>query len=196
MDFGEPFGGLIPGARGAVLGVVLRTDTPLTGRQIHALLSDRHSLWSVQQNLKDLTRLGLITSHTIGRSGMHTINEHHVAVAPLRKLLNPIDALADVVREVVGEDAEAVIVFGSLARGEARPDSDVDLAVIAPPEWDGRLVLEDAVRSKLGNDCDVLRLSNADLVGPGPREPVADEIVRDGIALVGTVPRPVRRAAS
>jgi predicted nucleotidyltransferase len=89
-----------------------------------------------------------------------------------------------------------VIVFGSLARGEARPDSDVDLAVIAPPEWDGRLVLEDAVRSKLGNDCDVLRLSNADLVGPGPREPVADEIVRDGIALVGTVPRPVRRAAS
>jgi Fe2+ or Zn2+ uptake regulation protein len=81
MDFGEPFGGLIPGARGAVLGVVLRTDTPLTGRQIHALLSDRHSLWSVQQNLKDLTRLGLITSHTIGRSGMHTINEHHVAVA-------------------------------------------------------------------------------------------------------------------
>jgi predicted nucleotidyltransferase len=168
----------------------------LTGRQIHALLSDRHSLWSVQAALKDLTRLGLITSHTVGRSGVHTVNEQHVAVASLRQLLNPIDALADVVREVVGDGAEAVIVFGSLARREAQPDSDVDLAVIAPPGWDGTIRLEDAVRSKLGNDCDVLHLSSAELVGPGPREPVADEILRDGIALIGAVPRPVRRTAS
>ncbi len=37
MLFSEPFGGVIPGARGAVLAALLRTDTPLTGRQVHAL---------------------------------------------------------------------------------------------------------------------------------------------------------------
>lgn len=43
VDFGEPFGGIIPGARGAVLAVLLRTGTQLTGRQIHTLIGDRHS---------------------------------------------------------------------------------------------------------------------------------------------------------
>lgn len=37
MDFGEPFGGLIPGARGAALAALLRTGAPLTGRRVHAL---------------------------------------------------------------------------------------------------------------------------------------------------------------
>jgi hypothetical protein len=35
MFFGEPFGGVIPGARGAVLAVLLRTGEPMTGRQMH-----------------------------------------------------------------------------------------------------------------------------------------------------------------
>ena len=48
MLFGEPFGGLIPGARGAVLGVLLRTGTPLTGRQLRGLIRDENSLWTVQ----------------------------------------------------------------------------------------------------------------------------------------------------
>ena len=40
MYFGEPFGGLIPGSQGAVLSVLLRTDAPLTGRQIHGRFPD------------------------------------------------------------------------------------------------------------------------------------------------------------
>ena len=50
---------------------------------------------------------------------MHTINEDHVSVAPLRVLLDPITALTDTVREAVGDDVKAVILFGSIARGEA-----------------------------------------------------------------------------
>lgn len=40
-------------------------------------------------------------------------------------------ALEDVLRDVVDADVKAVIAFGSVGRGEAGPDSDVDLAVIA-----------------------------------------------------------------
>jgi len=60
MHFGEPFGGVLPGARGAVLAVLLRTGEPLTGRQIHGIVSEGHSLWSVQEALKALTQLGLV----------------------------------------------------------------------------------------------------------------------------------------
>lgn len=190
MLFSEPFGGVIPGARGAVLAVLLRTDTPLTGRQIHALVSDDYSLWSVQEALKWLAQLGLVNTQTIGRAGVHTINEHHCSVAPLRVLLDPVAVLTDTVREAVGGDITAVILFGSIARGEAHLDSDIDLAVIAPAGWDARTELGEAVRTRLGNHCDVLVFTPTEfarLAGDG--EPVIREILVEGVALIGAIPR-------
>jgi predicted nucleotidyltransferase len=196
MFFNEPFGGIIPGARGAVLAALLRTGTPLTGRQIHGLLSDDYSLWTVQKALKSLTKLGLAETQTIGRAGVHTINEEHASVAPLRALLDPVAALREVVNAVTDGDVQAVLLFGSIARGEATPDSDIDLAVIAPPGWDNRVELEDSVRTRLGNDCDVLVLTEADfnrLAASG--EPVVSDILRDGVALIGAKPRVKHGAA-
>lgn len=196
MLFSEPFGGVVPGVRGAVLAVVLRTDAPLTGRQVHALISDHYSLWTVQEALKALTQLGLVHTQTIGRAGVHTINEDHVSVPPLRALLDPIAALTEIVREAVGNDVKAVILFGSIARGEASIQSDVDLAVIAPVGWDGSTDVEDAVRARLGNDCDVLVFTPEDftrLLDTG--EPVAQEILADGVALIGSIPRVTSGAA-
>jgi predicted nucleotidyltransferase len=196
MLFNEPFGGVIPGARGAVLAAVLRTDTPLTGRQIHSLVSDDYSLWTVQQALNVLTQLGLVNTQTIGRAGVHTVNEGHYAVAPLRALLDPIAALTDTVHEAVGDDVKAVILFGSLARGEAHLGSDIDLAVIAPASWNGRTELEDTVRTRLGNDCDVLIFTPAEftrLAATG--EPVVDVILAYGVPLIGSIPRAKSGAA-
>lgn len=195
MNFSEPFGGLMPGARGAVLAVLLRTGAPLTGRRIHALV-EGHSLGAVQQALRDLERIGVISTETIGRAGVHLINENHETIAPLRSLASPIEMLTRVVRDAA-VDVEAVIVFGSIARGEARADSDIDLVVIAPEAWDGRADLQQAVRERLGNDCDVLHLTRKHFtLAPEAREPVVAEILRDGLALVGSMPRSSRRKAS
>jgi predicted nucleotidyltransferase len=196
MLLGEPFGGVIPGARGAVLAALLRTDTPLTGRQVHALVSDDYSLWTVQEALKALTQLGLVNTQTIGRAGVHTINEDHIAVAPLRVLLDPITALTETVREAVGHDVKNVILFGSIARGEANISSDVDLAVIAPAGWDGRTDLEDAVRTRLGNNCDVLVFTAEDFTRLAETgEPVVREILTEGVALIGSIRRMTSGAA-
>jgi predicted nucleotidyltransferase len=196
MLFNEPFGGVIPGARGAVLAALLRTDIPLTGRQIHALVSDEYSLWTVQEALKALTQLGIVNTQTVGRAGVHTINEDHVSVAPLRALLDPITALTGTVREAVGNDVKTVILFGSIARGEAKIYSDVDLAVMAPDGWDGRADLEDAVRIRLGNNCDVLVFTSEDFTRLADiGEPVVREILASGVALIGSIPRMKSRVA-
>jgi predicted nucleotidyltransferase len=190
MFFGEPFGGVIPGARGAVLAALLRTGEPMTGRQIHGLVSDDYSLWSVQEALKALTRLGLVETRTIGRAGVHTINEDHAFVPPLRTLVDPIAALQAAIGETIDPEVQAVILFGSIARGDPGVDSDVDLAVIAASTWDKRVELQDIVRIRLGNDCDVLLFTESEF---GQRategEPVVSDILRDGVALVGTKPR-------
>lgn len=196
MLFGEPFGGVIPGARGAVLAVLLRTGEPMTGRQVHGLVSDDYSLWSVQEALKVLTRLGLVESRTIGRAGVHTINDRHAFVAPLRALVDPIAALQAAIGEVINSQVRAVILFGSIARGEADLDSDIDLAVIAAPAWDKRVELQDTVRTRLGNDCDVLLFTEHEFrQHAAEAEPVVSDILRDGVALVGTKPR-VRTGAA
>ena len=189
MFFGEPFGGLVPGARGAVLSVLLRTGAPLTGRQVHGLVSDEHSLWSVQEALKVLTQLGIVETQMIGRAGVHTVNEGHVAVAHLRVLADPIGMMRAAIEGAVGSGVESVIVFGSIARGEAGRDSDIDLAVLAAAGWDGRADLEDAVRTSVGNGCDVLVFTPSQfqqLARSG--ELVVSDILRDGVALIGSMP--------
>jgi predicted nucleotidyltransferase len=194
--FGEPFGGVIPGARGAVLAVLLRTGEPMTGRQIHGLVSDDHSLWSVQEALKALTRLGLVESRTIGRAGVHTVNDGHAFVAPLRALVDPIAVLRAAIGEVIDAKVRAVILFGSIARGDPGVDSDIDLAVIATTAWDKRVELQDTVRTRLGNDCDVLLFTWAEFRQRAAEgEPVVSDILREGVALVGTKPRVKRGAA-
>jgi predicted nucleotidyltransferase len=190
MLFDEPFGGVLPGPRGAVLATLLRTSAPLTGRRIHALVSDRYSLWSVQEALKAWAELGIVETQTVGRATAHTINENHAAVAPLRALLDPVASLTSTVVDAVDGSVEAVLMFGSVARGEASGHSDIDLAVIAPADWEGRAALADAVRGRLGNGSDVLVFTADEfrrLAEAG--EPVVTDIVRDGVALVGSKPR-------
>jgi predicted nucleotidyltransferase len=157
---------------------------------VYAVLSDEHSLWSVQVSLKALERLGLVRSRTVGRAGVHTINEEHAAIPPLRALVDPIHTLKEVIERAIDPKVQAVLLFGSIARGEATVDSDVDLAVIADHDWQGQVDLEDTVRSRLGNKCDVLAFTSTEfteLAHTG--EPVVYDILRDGIALVGSKPR-------
>ena len=190
MLLNEPFGGVMPGARGAVLSTLLRTDAGLTGRQVHALVSDRHSLWSVQEALKAWVQLGVIRTQIVGRAVVHAVNEDHFTVAPLRLLLDPMTALTETAVQIAGDSVQAIILFGSVARGEAHEDSDIDLAVIAHSGWDGRVDLEDGVRRRLGNDCNVLVFTAEDFARlAGAHEPVVDEILVDGIPLIGTMTR-------
>lgn len=185
----------MPGARGAVLAALLHTGAPLTGRGVHALVGDRHSLGAVQQALRDLAQIGIITTETVGRAGVHRVNEQHDAVDPLRLLASPLAMLTRVVTETAS-GVDAVILFGSAARGEAHADSDIDLAVIAPEEWDGRVALADSVRARLGNDCDVLHLTPEQISDDAAtREPVVADVLRDGVALLGRLPRRSRVAS-
>lgn len=119
----------------------------MTGRQIYAMISDGHSLWAVQQALKELMSIGLVDTQTYGRSIVHSLRQRQVFVPALRAMSSPVEMLDRVVN-TADLGADAIILFGSIARGEATQGSDVDLAVIAPKGWDGALVLQESVWEK------------------------------------------------
>ena len=172
-----------------MLSILLKTGTPLTGRQVHRLAGE-YSLWSVQEALKALTQLGLVETTSAGQASLYTVNSNHYAIDPLNAVADPVAALRSVVRQTVNDNVVSVTLFGSIARGECTETSDIDLAVVTVGDWDGRTDLQQTVSNQLGTSCDVIAFTESeftDLAEAG--EPVVSDILRDGIAIVGNKPR-------
>lgn len=79
------------------------------------------------------------------------------------------------------DELELAILFGSLARGTAGPDSDVDLAVSAggPLSADARITLIEELAAATGRPVDLVDLARAG-------EPLLGEIVTSGVRLTGS----------
>ncbi|HMN42526.1 MAG TPA: nucleotidyltransferase domain-containing protein [Phycisphaerales bacterium] len=94
-----------------------------------------------------------------------------------------VTAAADLLRSQFG--ATSVILFGSVARGEAREDSDVDLLVLLPREvtFVERFAISGAL-SPLGRAHDVLfnTVVAEEAAWPSRPFPLSEHVRRDGIA--------------
>ena len=78
-------------------------------------------------------------------------------------------------------DLRLAMIFGSVARGEARANSDIDVAVLADHTLsaDERIRLIESIAQTTGRAVDLVDLTTA-----GP--PLLGEILRDGIRLLGS----------
>ena len=86
-----------------------------------------------------------------------------------------LERLAEVVRGF--PDVRLAAVFGSAARGEAGPRSDVDLGLLLDPDTrEARLGVEAALRRAMDRDIDLVYLDTA------PPQ-LRFEIARDGVLL-------------
>ncbi|MEG9225493.1 nucleotidyltransferase domain-containing protein [Aeromicrobium sp. Sec7.5] len=89
-----------------------------------------------------------------------------------------IEAAGPVLRALAAEHGyERLAVFGSVARGDARPNSDIDLLVEAPEGTStfGFLRFKQLIEQVLGRE--------TDLVSYGGLKPIDDDIRRDAMLL-------------
>lgn len=88
---------------------------------------------SLENELRRLESLGLVERRREGRNVVFRAEEEHPGWRALREMVrqfaDPAEVLASALALVDGVDA--AFVFGSFARGDTRPDSDVDLFVVA-----------------------------------------------------------------
>jgi predicted nucleotidyltransferase len=148
--------------------------------------------------LDDLAGQGVVTAHGQGRSRVYAIDVAHPLVPALRALFAAEHArwerLLTRLRDLVGDEAsvDAAWLYGSVARGEDDPASDVDLALVAQGAPGD---VADAVRERLRPLEDELRvtfsvvaLSRADVLARGEKDPWWTELVRDAKVLKGAAP--------
>lgn len=89
------------------------------------------SLGTVQQELRRLTRVGVVTARKDGNRVYYRANSLHPVHGDLCSLVLKTDGLAGVLHHALMDDQITLaFVFGSIARGETHAESDVDLMII------------------------------------------------------------------
>jgi DNA-binding transcriptional ArsR family regulator len=89
------------------------------------------SLGTVQQELRRLTRVGLVMARKDGNRVYYRANLDHPAFRDLYSLVLKTDGLAGVLQPAFKTPGvDVAFVFGSVARGETGSGSNVDLMII------------------------------------------------------------------
>lgn len=199
MDVSNPIADVVPSAHGPVLTVLASTSTPLTGRAIAELTRPRVSQPRVARILTDLSEAGLVDRIQAGSASLFTLNREHLAARAVVDLATLRTRLWARIAEHAAEwshPPEAIVVYGSTARGDGGTASDVDLLVVRPasvdegdPDWQRNLTaLGFAVPRWTGNPCEILDRSGDELrVMAAAGERILSEIRRDGRAIVGSI---------
>lgn len=88
---------------------------------------------AVQRELAQLTAAGLLTRFQRGNQVFYQANPETPIFSELKSVIVKTAGVADVLREGLAELANKITVafiHGSVARGQAKGDSDVDVVVV------------------------------------------------------------------
>lgn len=186
------------------LVVLSRTTRPLPARQVWRLTRSG-SERGIRLALQRLVSHGVVDSQAAGRAELYALNRQHLAASIVEQVASLRSALFERLRATIGEwELQPVhaSVFGSAARGDGDADSDIDLLVVRPADtdeederWRGQLDdLVAAVGRWTGNEVGLAELSDQDArrLRSG-RTPIAKELRRDAVDLVGVPARQLVR---
>ena len=106
----------------------------ITPRELHVREIERQSGLAdatVRQELKRLSGLGVVEARLDGNRTYYRANLQHPLYPDIRNLVLKTDGLVEVLRQAIdAPDIELAFVFGSIAAGTAKAESDVDLMII------------------------------------------------------------------
>ena len=132
MRYPSSLDALLPKTRQGILAAVLvRPDKTWYASELARRMGVTPS--SLQRELRDLTRAGILKSHRQGHMTYYQANRESPLFEDLRGLLlktaGLVDVLADALKPVAAKIMWA-FVYGSIARSQEDSASDVDLMIV------------------------------------------------------------------
>lgn len=204
MDLSNPASAVVPTLDADVLAVLVGTNRPLTGREVQRLCMRGHS--QVQCVLNRMADHGLVNTVEAGTARLYTLNRDHVAADAAIILSDLRGRLFARIREHLERwpvRPVAAAVFGSAARGDGGPGSDIDVFMVRPanidpddPRW--ATAVDDLSRSVArwsGNRASIIQATPAQVAAMVARsEPIIEALREESIPLTGTGVVPLTRA--
>jgi predicted nucleotidyltransferase len=195
MDFGRPLVVVTPTLDGDVLGALARADAEFSGREL-ARHVGHGSTEGIRRAADRLVAQGVVSRRAAGAAHLYRLNREHLAAPWIEGLAGLRQQLIDRMRGLIASWDEAprvVLLFGSVARGQATAASDLDVLVIrhrdCDPDsdpWRTQLAeLQRLSTAWTGNDTRVLELGEGEASGTAV-ESVLKDALRDGVELLGS----------
>lgn len=203
MQTQHPLAVVTPTLDGDVLAVLAAADASYTVGSVQKVLGSR-SYEGIHKVLTRLSIQGTVTSQQVGSVTSYRLNREHLAAPHIIALANLRAALMDRVRTHVEAWPTPPVwaaLFGSAARGQMRPESDLDLFLVDPavdPErWETLVdqLAREATRWT-GNDTRVLSMTETEVrAGAMTRDPILQSLLDDALTISGE-PMWLRRAVA
>src|SRR5271167_5116460 len=184
-----------PTLDGDVLAALARADLELTGRELARHIG-RGSPEGVRRAADRLVGQGVVLRRAAGGAYLYRLNREHLAAPPIEGLASLREQLIERLREQIAawqQRPKIALLFGSVARGEASADSDLDLLIVRErtcdpdgQQWREQLLeLERSATAWTGNDARVIEYAEQEIES-APAEPLLEQALVDGIELFGS----------
>ncbi len=202
MDFRRPLAIVTPTLDGDVLALLAAGEVKLTGREISKRTGSSQE--GVRRVLDRLVQQGIVLREHAGRAHLHALNRSHLAAPWIERLASLRQTLVQRLRGDVhawSVPAVAVLLFGSVARGDAEQSSDIDVLVVRArstpaddPAWRQQLVdLAANTTAMTGNDTRIVEYSVDEAIRLRDSDHLLASTSKEGIELVGSLARLPRR---
>ena len=195
MDVRQPATVLISELDAAILGVLMKTTKPLSGRQVSRLAEGPQR--SASRALERLTLHGLVLREDSGTAALYSLNREHVAFGLVKVLM---DLRGSFIRRIVAEVSNwelaplHVSLFGSMARRDGDTTSDIDVLVVRDrqlrvdnPQWQKQMSsLRQHGLAWSGNPTNVVEIAEVMVPKFVRQHPeLVENMLRDSLAIFG-----------
>ena len=195
MDWENPLRSIATTVDADVLKVLARTHEAVTGNQLARLAGRSYA--QVSAVVGRLVEEGIVSVQQHGRTYSYRLNRDHVLVPGLLDILSAPSRFEDQIEESVeawDSPPDIVALFGSVARREATPSSDVDLLVVRQDGvdcddlvWRTQLGdLERTVEERSGNRVQLVEIGQTELAeAVDTDQPLIESLRLDARTLFG-----------
>jgi len=136
---------------------LMNPERELYVREVERLTGEDYK--NVSMELRNLNKIGLLSSRNKGNLKYFSLNKEFLIYEELKSIFMKTKGAVSILRQVVStkRDIDYAFIYGSLATGEERTESDIDVMII------GGITLEEVLTSIRGPEEKLSREINVSL---------------------------------